>query len=171
MRISSIGNNTNFKGLWVSQNKKEGFADEANPRDRGLHDMIPMTYEEVIYRPFADESEEEINQAMINASRDSFMGVFDHSYYKKNEPSFYKVIQPKLGKRLSIKEKEYESLNMTPEGRTVGDMRETPHSMKQLGQYQYYEVIPMTSVQASDFMQFRARFDVPAEQTAQHTTD
>ena len=159
MEISRI-NNTNFKGLWTSKNKQTGMVDEENPRDRGFHDTIPFTYEEAIYHPFADETDDEINQVIIDASRDSFMGVFPQTYFNPTHPLAYKIIQPKVGSRLGMTEKEYDELDFGKEARRdVGDLRETPHSMDKLGDRQYYKTIPMSSRDASDFMQFGVRFD------------
>ena len=102
MRIGQI-NSLNFNGLWSEkQLKKLGRNDGFEP---------PVHLRKVVYHPFSDETQEEIQEAMKKAHENCVFSCYSNETINTERTPIYYISQtPSLGESLEITRADYEKI-------------------------------------------------------------
>ena len=101
MRIGTI-NSANFKGLWVMQDKIE-----QGRTDKGQN----ITLQEATYRPFSDETQDEIEHE-LKRKKKTIHAIYNYSsrYNISQKPSAFVVVKTHLGEPLDVTKKAYSEI-------------------------------------------------------------
>ena len=101
MQVSKINASTSFKGLWEHKNEELG---------RHTEERCPVYHSRVIYRPFADETPEQIEKATKGAPRKTKIMEEWRNYGDPYGPEKILISDVSVGKKLDITEAEYNAL-------------------------------------------------------------
>ena len=122
---------TSFKGLWTS-----GFQNEVGTVKRN---NCPIYTQRVIYHPFKDETQSEIDEVMKKADKQKCKDVYNEVYQLVTK---YLILMPVVGEPLSVTKDEYNKIRQMKEDpgndymntTSIGNCYNPPEEVKEIAE-------------------------------------